>query len=162
MKGKDFCDLLRIHGYDCYTGVPDSTLGAIFEAVYSNPGATYISAVREDSAIGVAVGAYLAGRYPVVLMQNSGLGLSINALASLAILYSVPLLLIIGWRGASPTDAPEHLLMGEASIPLLEALKLAWWAPNAGDLVETLRCAISYSKQHTLPAAILLRGGLIT
>ena len=68
---------------------------------------------REDAALGVAAGAYLGGRLPMVLMQNSGLGVSVNALGSLHILYEMPVLLLVTWRGYEGKDAPEHLVMGE-------------------------------------------------
>ena len=50
----------------------------------------YLGETREDAALGVAAGAYLGGRRPVVIMQNSGLGVSLNALGSLHILYELP------------------------------------------------------------------------
>ena len=55
-------------------------------------------------------------------MQNSGLGTSLNALASLSLMYGFPALLLVTWRGFGGKDAPEHILMGEISPPLLELL----------------------------------------
>jgi hypothetical protein len=55
-------------------------------------------------------------------MQNSGLGTSLNALASLALMYGLPSLLLVTWRGHRGKDAPEHLLTGEISPRLLELL----------------------------------------
>ena len=51
--------------------------------------------MREDSALGLAAGAYLGGRQPVVFMQNSGLGVSMNALVSLHQIYDIPALLAV-------------------------------------------------------------------
>src|SRR5262249_56157841 len=88
----------------------------------SPPRLSYVAAVREDVAVGMAAGAWFAGRRPVVLMQNSGLGTSLNALASLSLMYGLPALLVVTWRGYQGKDAPEHLLMGEITPALLQLL----------------------------------------
>ena len=63
-------------------------------------------------------------------MQNSGLGVSLNALGSLHILYELPCLLLVTWRGFEGKDAPEHLVMGDVLPRLLDLfgipLQLEW------------------------------------
>ena len=115
-----FCSALKSHGFDFSTGVPCSILKDVIYHLSIDPDITYIPATREDEALGIATGAYLAGRKSIVLMQNSGLGNSINALASLVILYKIPILLLITWRGYEGKDAPEHLVIGKSIIKLLE------------------------------------------
>ena len=56
----------------------------------------------------MAAGAWLGGKLPMVLMQNSGLGVSVNALASLTTMYALPVLLVISWRGEGGNDGPDH------------------------------------------------------
>ena len=90
-------------------------------------------AVREDVAVGLAAGAWLAGRRPMVLMQNSGLGTSMNALVSLSLMYRLPALLLVTWRGHGGKDAPEHLLMGEISPGLLEMMRIPHRVLSAAD-----------------------------
>lgn len=107
-------------GYDFFTGVPCSLLGALY-TVLDEARAPYYPATREDLALGLAGGAALAGRRPAVLMQNSGLGVSINALLSLQRMYALPVLLIVSWRGFG-ADAPEHLETGRQMTTLLKAV----------------------------------------
>ena len=78
-----FLDLLERHGYNFFTGVPCSLFEGVTRILDGEPRYGYISAVREDSAIGIAAGAYLGGRQPVILMQNSGLGVCMNEIVSL-------------------------------------------------------------------------------
>ena len=111
-------------GYDFYTGVPCSLLNPIY-SVLEGRSHPYFPATREDLAVGLAAGAYLGGRRPVVLMQNSGLGVSINALLSLQRMYALPLLCIVSWRGHGP-DAPEHVDVGARMPQLLAALGIPW------------------------------------
>jgi len=157
LTGTDFCELASALNYDFFTGVPDSTLGTALKALQSDPRYLYVPAVREDNAVGVAVGAYLGGRNPVVFMQNSGLGHCLNALTSLVSLYKIPLLLVVGWRGADEFDAPEHILMGSASPSLLTAVGVPFWIPTREDVGTSLRAASSRSRSENSTVALLVR-----
>jgi phosphonopyruvate decarboxylase len=121
---RHFLDLLEQHGYNFFTGVPCSLFEGVTRILDADPRYGYVSAVREDSAMGIAAGAYLGGRQPVVLMQNSGLGVSMNALVSLHQIYDIPALLVISWRGEGGKDAPEHIIMGDVMQPFLQLLQI--------------------------------------
>lgn len=110
-NAKRFSADLKAQGYDFFTGVPCSLLGALLEHIASDKTMPYYPAVREDAAFGLAAGAYMAGKKPAVLIQNSGLGYSLNVLTSLNLIYKIPVLAVVTWRGHGP-DAPEHIVMG--------------------------------------------------
>ena len=58
-------------------------------------------------------------------MQNSGLANAINPLISIAgqTVYSIPLILLIGWRGSpGMNDEPQHIAKGKITIKLLNNL----------------------------------------
>jgi sulfopyruvate decarboxylase subunit alpha len=162
LTGNEFCDRAFELGYDFFTGVPDSTLAGIFRALeYDYPKHSYVVSVREDSAIGLAVGAHLGGRQPLVLMQNSGLGYCLTALTSLVCLYRIPLLLVIGWRGATGDDAPEHRLMGLALPELLQAIGVKFRAPSRNGLGEAMWELSSIAKSEKSCCALLIRDGVM-
>src|SRR5436190_18791642 len=119
-----FLDRLEQHGFNFFTGVPCSLFEGVTRILDAEPRYGYVSAVREDSALGLAAGAYLGGRQPVVLMQNSGLGVSVNALTSLHQIYDMPALLVVSWRGEDGSDAPEHLIMGRIMDRFLGLLQI--------------------------------------
>ncbi len=120
----DFVRALKEAGFDFFAGVPCSLLKGLVSILDQDKEAHYVSATREDSAIGMAAGAWLGGKLPMVLMQNSGLGVSVNALASLSTMYDLPCLLVISWRGEGGNDAPEHIMMGEIMLPILDLMKI--------------------------------------
>src|SRR6185312_2190252 len=93
-KAPEFVAALKAAGFDFFAGVPCSLLKGLVSLLDKDEAAHYVSATREDSALGMACGAYLGGKRPMVLMQNSGLGVSVNALASLHTLYDIPILLV--------------------------------------------------------------------
>jgi sulfopyruvate decarboxylase subunit alpha len=119
-------DLLERHGYNFFTGVPCSLFAGVTRILDAEPRYGYISAVREDSAVGIAAGASLGGAQPVVFMQNSGLGVCANALMSLNQIYDIPALLVVSWRGEGGCDAPEHVEMGVAMEDFLRLLRLPY------------------------------------
>ncbi|HEY6389866.1 MAG TPA: hypothetical protein VIX89_01240 [Bryobacteraceae bacterium] len=123
-RSQTFLDEVEEQGYSFFTGVPCSYFGDVIQILESGARYGYVSAVREDSSIGIAAGAFLAGRQPVVLMQNSGLGVAINALVSLNQIYDIPVLLVISWRGQFGDDAPEHLVMGAILEDLFRLLQI--------------------------------------
>ncbi|KPK42363.1 MAG: hypothetical protein AMJ78_02855 [Omnitrophica WOR_2 bacterium SM23_29] len=114
MNAEEFKDELKRLGFNFFTGVPCSILAGVIKAL----GKEYIPSVREDAAVGLAAGAYLGGKKPSVLMQNSGLGYSLNVLTSLNLIYRIPVLLLVSYRGFGGKDAPEHLVMGKHCVEL--------------------------------------------
>jgi len=153
--------MLRSHGFNFSTGVPCSILKDIILYLSSHPDIPYITATREDEALGIATGAYLAGRKPIVLMQNSGLGSAINPLTSLNILYRIPVLLLISWRGYQGEDAPEHLIIGEVTTKLLEDISVPVQVISKDDPEAAISALIESMEEKQIPAAAILRRDII-
>lgn len=152
-----FLEALRSRGFDFFCGVADSTIASLI----SELGSDYLSATREDLAVGMASGAYLSGRRPAVLMQNSGLGCCLNALTSLNLIYKIPLLLIVGYRGYQGKDAPEHLVMGAHCEALLREVGIPVFVPEAGKAAEAVAEADAVLRREKIPSAIFIRPGVL-
>ena len=158
---KEFCRLLRDNGFDFFCGVPCSVLGQIIECLSHNDGFQYIPATREDEALGIAVGAYMGGKKPVVLMQNSGLGNSIDALTSLVLLYKFPVLLIVSWRGYEENDFPEHSLMGRYMQDFLRTMKIPTIVLSRDRLPRQIAESARIMKELETPVALVLKRGVL-
>lgn len=156
-----FLDCLRKNSINFYTGVPCSILAPLISRLEQDTSLGYLPATREDLAVGMAAGAYLAGRNPCVLMQNSGLGYSLNAFTSLNLIFKIPVLLIIGYRGAGP-DAPEHWVMGRSCTKLLEAIGIPYWVPEKETLLQDTTQALQIMQKERIPSALLLKAGIFT
>lgn len=112
-------------GFDFFTGVPDSEFKALIRGLETSGfGDAYIPGTREDNALGLAAGAYLAGKKPLVFMESSGVGTCIDALTSLVQVYRLPIVLFIAWAGYKGRDVPHHNAIGQCLEELLEALKI--------------------------------------
>src|SRR5580765_5363442 len=121
----EFLGPARARGFDFYTGVPCSFLTPIINRVIGDRALTYVGAASEGEAVGIAAGAWLAGRGSVVMCQNSGLGNAVNPLTSLSFPFRIPTLLVVTWRGQPGIhDEPQHELMGQITGRLLETMRI--------------------------------------
>ncbi|MFW9987381.1 MAG: sulfopyruvate decarboxylase subunit alpha, partial [Candidatus Odinarchaeota archaeon] len=84
----------------------------------------HIPITREEEGVGIAAGAYLGGKTPAILMQNSGLGNSVNAIKSLLELYRIPIIFIISHRGVEGEKISAQIPMGELTPNLLDILNI--------------------------------------
>ncbi len=161
MTGQELAARLARRGFDFFTGVPCSLIAGLIAALERRAEAPYVAAVREDAAVGLAAGAWLAGRRPAVLMQNSGLGTSGNALASLSLMYGLPALLLVTWRGFGAKDAPEHILMGDITPDLLDLLGIPWQVLGHDPADELLDWAWQEMDAREIPVALLVPPGVL-
>lgn len=153
-----FVDELLAAGFDWFGGVPCSLIAPVIAELEKRK--LYLGDTREDAALGAAAGAYMAGRQPMVLMQNSGLGVSLNALGSLHQLYEMPVLVFVTWRGFDGHDAPEHIVMGDVLPRLLDLFEIPWRAPDHAGLAGDVVWAADLMRATRKPVAIVVKPGL--
>jgi len=154
-----FVQTLQDMGVDFFTGVPDSMLGGIIAELMIRR--VYTPAVREDEAVGMAAGAYMAGKTPAVLMQNSGLGTSLNTLISLNLIYQQPCILIVSWRGQDGKDAPEHLVMGDVMPQFLDTVKIPHRTLTEKTAKEDFRWVAETYMKRRIPVALIIAKGVV-
>ena len=162
-----FYDLLQSNGISLFTGVPDSLLKDFCAYVTDNsPKEQHIIAANEGAAVGIAAGHHLAtGKVPLVYMQNSGIGNAVNPLLSLADekVYSMPILLVIGWRGepGGGHDEPQHVKQGLVTLPLLDTLGIPCQVLDSDESTALRQASdvISSCKASSKPHAIVIRKG---
>ena len=155
----DFVKALEGIGIDFFTGVPDTILGGIIADLTEKR--LYTPAVREDEAVAMAAGAYLGGKIPAVLMQNSGLGNALNILESLNLIYQIPCILLVSWRGFEGKDAPEHLVMGQTMTQLLDTVKIPHRTLSDETVVSDLQWTAKTFMEQRIPLALLLKKGIV-
>ena len=160
LTSQSFIKRLIQENYKFFTGVPCSLLSGLIYELEGQQEARYIPAVREDAAVGLCTGAYLAGAMPVLLMQNSGLGYSLNAFTSLNLIYNIPMLVIMSWRGKDGKDAPEHIIMGDIDKQLLKTAGMEYSLLNQENCEEVLRKAKNKICEEKLPYTLIVEKGL--
>ena len=111
IKAQSFVQILKSHSFNNISGVPDSTFGNLYNLIDDDPDINYFRAIREDTALGI----------------SSGFSVNIiNPLTSFNLIYKIPALIIVGWRGhgGKPNDAPEHWIMGEKTTEYFKMLDI--------------------------------------
>ena len=112
-------DLLVDLGITHVVWLPDSAIGP-WEQALDRPGTlTLVRVCREGEAWAVAAGLHLGGRLPLVMIQNTGLFESGDALRNVLYDLGLPLLALVGYR--------SYLVQGSADSarrftePILDA-----------------------------------------
>jgi sulfopyruvate decarboxylase subunit alpha len=143
-------------GINFVTSVPCVNLQELLALVSGDPEIIHVPVTREEEGVGICAGAWMGGRRPALLMQNSGLGNSINALASLDMLYGIPLLMIISHRGGKGESIIGQVPMGRLTAPLLDAMAIPHFSPEPGEAEETVAGAWNCACAGCRPVAVLL------
>ena len=158
---------LEKQGVTFFTGVPDSYLNGFCNYALNNFPDRNIIAANEGNAVAIAAGHYFAsGEIPLVYMQNSGMGNALNPLVSLADehVYSVPMLLLIGWRGQPGTgDWPQHELQGEITEKLLDIMHIPYTVLSDDNkkFGGTVYEAVGYCRKKRKPYALIAPKGVM-
>lgn len=159
-----FYDLLIKNGTDFFAGVPDSLLKNFCAYVTDNaPSEKHIISANEGSATALACGYHMAtGKIPMIYMQNSGEGNMVNPMLSLADrdVYSIPMLIVIGWRGEPGVhDEPQHVKQGKVTCDLLGAMKIPYevLSENEAELPGQFEKAYKYIKENNAQYAFVIR-----
>lgn len=164
IQPKEFYKVLTDSNINFFTGVPDSLLKEFCLCIDNeNTKSNHVIAANEGSAVAIATGNYLStGEIPLVYMQNSGLGNAINPLLSLcdADVYSIPMLVMIGWRGEpGKNDEPQHIKQGKVQIEILKALEIPFKIIDKHKFLDQLKSAIKISKKKKIPYVLLIKKG---
>jgi phosphonopyruvate decarboxylase len=164
---KKFVNALYKNGVEFFCGVPDSHLNAFCSYINNHvPSSKNIIAANEGNAVALASGYYFAtGSVPLVYMQNSGMGNALNPLVSLVDrhVYSVPMVLLIGWRGEPLTgDHEQHRTQGEITTKLLDMLAIPYKIVKDDDsfIGETVAWAVQTASSTGLPTALIAQKGV--
>ncbi len=165
---KMFLNQLKLEGIEFFTGVPDSYLNGfcscLTEYVSDNK---HVIAANEGNAIAIASGYHFAtGSIPLVYMQNSGMGNALNPLVSLVDrhVYSVPMVIVIGWRGdPSDYDHDQHKTQGIITTKLLDMLKLPYQIikDDNDSIEETVKWVVKQAKNTNGPSVLIARKGVM-
>ncbi len=161
-----FYNLLIKNGTDFFAGVPDSLLKNFCAYITDTaPAEKHIISANEGSATALACGYHFAtGKIPLIYMQNSGEGNMVNPMLSIADkdVYSVPMLIVIGWRGEPGVhDEPQHVKQGKVTCDLLDAMKIPYeiLSENEDDLPAQFDKAYNYIKENNAQYAFVIRKG---
>ena len=150
-------DALRDAGVTICSALPETWLVHLIRMAEDDPSVTLVRLAKEEEGVGVSMGAHLAGARSALLMQNHGFLQAINGIVSGAMLYKIPLLLVISDRGHLGERDPWQTEGGAVTEDILRALRIPFTRLDDAD-----RVAPRIAKAQTLalssnkPVALLL------
>lgn len=150
-------ETIKSTGINLLLSVPCIMLKQLLEVIDEKNEIEHIQLTREEEGVGIAAGAYLGGRTPAILMQNSGLGNSINAIKSLLELYKIPVIFIMSHRGAEGERILAQMPMGQITVDLLKLLSIETFIINSPKNIKNIEKAVDKANKTKKPAAIILK-----
>ncbi len=162
---ESFINLFKKNKINFFSGVPDSILKELSKFLEKKNEKNHVIATNEGSAVSLGIGHYLSTKkMPCIYMQNSGLSNALNPLISIAHqkVYSIPLLLIIGWRGSPKLiDEPQHNLKGKITRKLLNLLNIDYVIVRSNSDLNKLNTKIKKAKKNNTIVACLIEQNIL-
>jgi len=163
IKIKNLIDLLKKNKCEFFSGVPDSVLQELSSSLQNRT--KHIIATNEGAAVSIGIGNYLSTKkIPAIYMQNSGLSNALNPLISIAHkkVYSIPLILIIGWRGSPKIkDEPQHEVKGQITEKILKILGIKYTIIRSKKDLIKFNKQIKFAKKNKSIVACLIKQGTL-
>jgi sulfopyruvate decarboxylase subunit alpha len=150
-------DAIKSAGVRLVSALPETWLVHLVRMADEDPDMILVRLAKEEEGIGISTGAHFAGLRTALLMQNHGFLQSINGIASLALLYKIPLLMLITDRGTMGERDPWQTEGGKYTRKVLDALNLVRDELNRPDEVRgKVAQAMTLAQSSLAPVALLL------
>jgi sulfopyruvate decarboxylase subunit alpha len=150
-------DALKACDVHIISALPETWLVHLLRMADDDPEMMLVRLAKEEEGIGISAGAHLAGVNSALLMQNHGFLAAINPLVSLALLYKIPLLMLISYRGHMGEKDPWQTQGGLATEPILRALNIPiWHLTDPSDIQRRIKDAQTLALAALHPVAVLL------
>jgi sulfopyruvate decarboxylase beta subunit len=138
---REVIEILKRNKIDIVSTLPCEKIGRLLQLVATERAFCHVGLNREENGVGISAGVYLANGKPLMIIQSTGLGNSINAIMSLTVTYKFPLPIIASWRGIYKEKIAAQEPLGKAMPKLLDALGLKYTiidTPTAIGLIENV------------------------
>ena len=156
------CKVLKACRVRLVNYVPDRVLAPLIRGVHADEFFTVVSPPREEEAVGIVSGAWMGGMRGVVLMQTSGFATLANALASLAVPYQIPLLMIVSERGTLGEFNIGQAMVCRTMRPVLDSLGIEHHTITRIDELEFIASRAIEQAYATQASAALILSPLLT
>jgi sulfopyruvate decarboxylase subunit alpha len=153
---------LRQAGINFVSGLPDGWQRDLHEAIEADPAFTYVPVCNEGVGFSVCAGAWMGGRRPALIMENSGLRVAAEYIARISLGTGVPVLLMLSYRGDIGETEHWGIPHGIVVEPLLKSLRIPYQiVRDPGELRVAIKRAQRLAQAQLHPAAVLVSGGCI-
>ena len=144
------------HQIGFVTTVPCKQLAGVIEKIDATPSITHVPSNKEDEGMGLCAGAWMGGKRPAIIMQNTAIGVTINALATLIQYYRMPLPMLISYRGEVGEPVACQVEMAVHTKALLAQLCIPTYHFHRQSDAEELDGILGHCFMASKPVAVLM------
>jgi sulfopyruvate decarboxylase subunit alpha len=147
-------DLLD-NGVDFVTSVPCKQLAGVLEVLDQTDAITHVPCNKEDEGMGLCAGAFMGGMRPMIIMQNTALGVTLNTLATLIQFYQIPLPMLISYRGEVGEPVACQVEMALHTKAMLDQFHIPTYHFHHASQVAEFPGILKHTQMCSKPTAIL-------
>jgi len=137
------------------TTVPCKQLGGVIEGVENHADIQHVPCNKEDEGIGLCAGAWMGGKRPAIIMQNTAIGVTVNTLVTLTQFYRMPLPMLISYRGELREPVSCQVEMAVHTKALLDQLLIPTYHFHNESDADEFDAILKYCFMSKKPVAIL-------
>ena len=146
---------LKKGGADFFLSVPCKLLANMITILEADNDIYYSAIPREEEGMGICAGAYLGNKLPCIMMQNTGIGNSVNSIVSLLQLYQMPVVFLISYRGTSGEPVGAQGGMAKVTEEILQTLRIPMLHCSSENDLKKITTFTAHAKVIENPVAIL-------
>ena len=152
---KQIIENLKKGGADFFLSVPCKLLANMITILEADKDIYYSAIPREEEGMGICAGAYLGNKLPCIMMQNTGIGNSVNSIVSLLQLYQIPVIFLISYRGTSGEQIGAQAGMASITEEILNVLRIPILNCSSKESLNKIPTFTTHAKIIESPVAIL-------
>lgn len=151
---QEVIDIMKSCGIDIVLTLPCDKIKTLLAMMPAN--FKEVPMTREENGVGIAAGLFMAGKKPAMVIQSTGIGNSLNSLASLHKTYDIPLPILASWRGAYKEAIPAQMAFGKSLPAILEGAEIPYICLSATADLGLIKKAVNTSFKSNTPLVVLL------
>ena len=159
LSGDSIIGEIKASGVEFVISVPDITTSeGLLRPLAKMHSPRLVRICKEDEGVGICAGLAYTGKRSLLLIQQTGMLDSINAIRGVAVEYSLPVCMMVGLLekevGVPPRQSKRY---GVRIVePILEAMGIAYHEVETDADISKIRPAIGDAYAHNKPVVILI------
>jgi sulfopyruvate decarboxylase subunit alpha len=150
---------LKEAGIDTVVSLPESKFKELYPVLADHEDFRYIMVTNEGEGVSIAAGAWLAGKKPIMLMENAGLRVAVEPLSRLGLTHGIPVLMVMCYTGDIGETNWWGVAHGQTLEPLLQALNIPYVVVRKTDEVkDALKRAMTHISVSLYHVAVIFAG----
>src|SRR5437868_1794550 len=139
-------DALVAHGIRLVASLPDDWLAELIALVRDDERFVHVPVAREEEIAGICAGAFFAGVPSVGIMGCAGFLASIHELATLNLMYEIPLLILLSFRGTVEDPRVYQVVQGRVTLPVMDALGIPYHIVERAEQISVVGPAYEHAR----------------